>query len=506
MPMYPRTTAENLVFRAQIINSLKENAKARAEFIALIDKDIKVFFDLCLWTYDTRTLEKHLPFILYPYQSDYIETINDCIARGEDHLTDKTRDMGVSWMILGVFYYRWARFNESFLIGSEKEDKVDTLGDIDSHFERLRYLHKFIEKCYPFLIDGNVIKNGFMNLAKDNGAVIAGESMNENFSRQGRYNAILLDEFAHVRGNLGETVWTATGDSTPCRLPVSTPKGKRNKFGELRFSGKIKVSSLPWTLHPKKTQTWYDRESQRRGITEMAQEIDISYTASQGKPFYAGFKRHIHCIEAKLNPYKEIITGWDFGYHHPCMVVLQLDDKGRLVWHDTLFGTDIQIEDYSIQAQTFLNLYYPKYPHRDFGDPAGDQKSDKTGERSSIVICNENGFNIKYLPTNRSDTNYRARKILVERHLNRMIDGIPSLVVAKKDRNEIVMEGFEGGYRYPDANNYGREPEEPLRDGYYEHVFNAFEMVMLNLFTVRTKEEPVKQPNYTYRHPQKSRR
>jgi hypothetical protein len=50
------------------------------------------------------------------------------------------------------------------------------------------------------------------------------------------------------------------------------------------------------------------------------------------------------------------------------------------------------------------------------------------------------------------------------------------------ENNNIIVEGFEGGYRYPDANKYGGVAEKPIDDGWFEHPFNAFEYVVINLF------------------------
>ena len=36
-----------------------------------------------------------------------------------------------------------------------------------------------------------------------------------------------------------------------------------------------------------------------------------------GKPYYSGYKEIIHALELEWLPDRELICGWDFGYHHP---------------------------------------------------------------------------------------------------------------------------------------------------------------------------------------------
>ncbi len=79
-------------------------------------------------------------------------------------------------------------------------------------------------------------------------------------------------------------------------------------------------------------------------------------------------------------------------------------------------------------------------------------------------------------------TGYAARKQIIEKRLKTLIGGVPALVVNDTPNNEIVVEGFEGGYHYPRESNVGYVREEPQKDSYYEHVFNSIEYVAVNLF------------------------
>ena len=475
----PKTIKENIILRLNIENDCQKSDDKKLAAYTLCKKNVLNFFNLFLSTYDTRKTPADRPFILYPFQEDFVIKINEAIKTGIDYLSEKTRDMGCTWMVLGIFLYRWLFFNENFLVGSKVESSVDTIGNMQSHFERMRYMLKRLPDWVLSMCEFSMKNSAFMKLFKENGASITGESMNDNFSRQGRYNAILLDEFAFVEQ--AEKIFQACGDSTPCRLPVSTPNGKHNAFARIRDSGKIKIATLHWRQHPEKTDEWYKIQCKRRTDKEVAQELDINYTVSAGRPFYGGFSRGLHCGHFNIGK-KELILGWDYGYVHPSCVITTIDSKSRWVILDNLFGERELIEEFGNKVKTFLNQQYPGYEITSYGDPAGNQESDKS-KKTSTQILGELGFNVYSRPSNTSLANYTARKAIIEGKIKLLIDGLPALLIEDNLRNQIIIEGFEGGYHYPEANKYGFIDEKPLKEGYYEHPFNALEYIAVNLFS-----------------------
>lgn len=476
----PKTFEENIKFRIQFNSNCEQFLDSRMAALQLFrNGDVVAFFNICLFTYDPRKKPSDLPFILYDYQEDYVKEINQAIIDGESRLTEKTRDMGATWDILGTFLYRWLIFDENFLIGSRKEELVDRIGDIDTLFERLRYMVRCLPQWLLDMCNFDRKNQGYMKIFKENGASLTGESMNDSFSRQGRYNAILLDEFAFVER--AEIVWRACGDSAKCKLPVSTPNGSLNTFSRLRKSGQIKVITLLWKLHPEKTQAWYDNESLNRPAKDIAQEIDINYTVSAGKPFYGGFIRGLHTRKVEVIRGKELLLGWDYGYHFPCCVISQIDSKERWNILDCLLGADELIDAFGERVKQYLNLNYLGFSVRNFGDPAGEQESDKS-TRTSAMILADVGFKVTSIPSNSNQANYDARKSIIEKKLKTLIDGIPALTINDTPANQIIIEAFEGGWHYPEASNTGFIDEKPVKDGYYEHPINCIDYIAVNTF------------------------
>lgn len=489
---------ENLRERVRIQQGCENDIGKQRGAFDYCKKDIQFFFKYFLFTYDPRSSVPDRPFIPWDYQIKFINDLNADIMAGHSQLTEKSRDMGVTWMVLGVFLYRWLFFNETFLLGSRTEEEVDKIGNMKSLFERLRYL---IAKLPKWMMDlggaSKCISNGanssFMRIFKDNGSSLTGGSMNSNFSRQGRYKAILLDEFAFIDSPV--TIWRACGDSAPCKVVVSTPNGNNNYFAELRKSGKIKINTIHWKQHPFKDEAWYEKQKEDRSPKDVAQELDINYTISAGDPFYQGFSRAMHMRRMRIDENKELILSWDYGFRHPNCCIHQITVEGIWLVVDNIFGENQTIDEFGEYVTEYLNANYKgfSYRHRGFGDPAGRQSSDKS-RRSSEQILNEMGFKVDSIPSNSAHSSYGARKAIIEKKLRTLIGGIPALIINDVPNNQIIVDGFEGGYRYPDANKYGGVSEKPVDDGYFEHPFNCIEYFAVNMFKpVEQKPRPKNQ-------------
>src|SRR5574341_904791 len=209
----------NLLWRDATLEAAESDPDFRSDLLEASRRDVLFFTNAFVWTYDDRTALKHVPFVTYPFQNSYLLKLIDYITRQRDLLTEKSRDMGASWMIVTAFCWRWLFHHDSFLIGSQTERKVDKPGDLLSHFERLRYIRRHLPPwMLPHGFDPRRHETYMKLQDPTTDATITGEATNDNFSRQGRYKAILLDEYAFVEHP--EHIWRACGDSTKCRLPA----------------------------------------------------------------------------------------------------------------------------------------------------------------------------------------------------------------------------------------------------------------------------------------------
>jgi hypothetical protein len=312
---FPKEPRENLAWRREMLLRAKRDLTYRAKLKELFHRDPLFAFNAFFFTLDVRKRPlHHQPFCTYPYQDEVILELVKAINEKEDLPIEKSRDMGASWLVILVFLWFWLdpRGGTDFLLGSRVEDYVDKKGDMRTLVEKARYaLYKLPQWLRPESFSPKKHDN-FMKLTNpQSGASITGESNNANFSTGGRYAAILYDEFAKWEGT-DKSAWTAGGDATPCRIPVSTAFGAAGQFYDLVHSGRTKIR-LHWSLHPEKgdglycvwpkpesagegvdaehcvglRSPWYDRECERRSPLEIAQELDMDYIGA-GVPVFDG--------------------------------------------------------------------------------------------------------------------------------------------------------------------------------------------------------------------------
>lgn len=419
--------------------------------------------DILFWinqygkTYDPRAKTPDLPFKLYPYQENLVESLLHHIRDGEDLLIEKSRDMGVSWLVLLVFQWLWLFHpGSNFLLGSRKADYVDRLGDISTLMEKLRYnLYRQPEWLLPEGFKRHQHDHYLKLVNPENGNSIVGESSNANFARGGRYKAILMDEFAYWQ--TAEMSYASAGQSSPCRIVVSTPHGNSNKFAELRFNSSIHIQSIHWSLHPTKDAAWYELQKRRMTEDEVARELDINYQLSSRDRVFREFTVK-HRRELQWNPFQNVIRSWDFGYHCPAVLFMQIDPFGRLRVLQEIVGERVQLRDFAQRVIDEGNALFPGARYEDYADPAGGQKSDKS-EYTSLEILNQMGI----YPAAKSYTVFDGIELL-RQAMTDIIEEIPGLIVHERCKNLIAA--LEGGYRYaPDSDRIiQKHPYEDVMD------------------------------------------
>jgi hypothetical protein len=285
-------------------------------------EDPAAFINYFCWTFNPRVAPYHFPFKLFPFQEERI--VRNAVAaidNGEDVFFDKTRDMGATYTLIAVLLWYWLYVpGSNFLLGSRKQDLVDnTRGDAlsnkeESLFGKLDYI---IGRLPAFMLPKgfSMAKNRtFMSLVNpENGNVISGESSNPNFSRGGRYKAVLMDEFAFWDND--SAAWGSTGDTTNCRIPLTTPGIRPSKAKRLRFGKdgeKIKIVELPYHLDPRKDAAWLNREKLRRSAEDFAREIMMNWDVSVVGRVYPEVE-HVRMGDFPYMPDQPLYCSWDFG-------------------------------------------------------------------------------------------------------------------------------------------------------------------------------------------------
>lgn len=288
----PEITSE--IIRRYYYRAIVERSEqTKAAELELCRIDPAHWFNQWIWTYDPRGMAygmpANIPFVLRPKQTELIDWLLDRLHSQTGGLIEKSRDEGMSYVVLGFFLHQWL-FVDGFAagVGSRKEEYVDEKGNPKT------LLHKFrdmLGKMPPWMRPSGFSErthDNYMRIINPaNGASITGEA-GDNIGRGGRTTIYLLDEWAYVPHQ--EKVDAAISQNTNVVLKGSTPNGIGDRFHQDRFSGRYPVFTMPWRDNPDKNWTamidgvsiypWYEKQRATLDDVVLAQEVDINYSAS----------------------------------------------------------------------------------------------------------------------------------------------------------------------------------------------------------------------------------
>ncbi len=448
------------------------------------------------WTFDPRKNPKHIPFILFDYQKEAIRDLIDSIDNGKDLLIEKSRDMGVTWIVVYVFIWYWLfRDGVNLLAGSYKEKLVDDRTD-DSIFGKIDYAVQSMPKWIlpkGFQFKKHRTKLRLVNPQNNN--LIAGDTMNPDFGRGTRKTAIFFDELGSW--DYAKDGWESCGDVTACRIANSTPKG-RNFYWKLRNSG-IKVLTLHWTRHPLKDQAWYDFEKSRRSPEEVAQELDIDYSKSQeGRVYPEWNESNVVWGEYEYDDNKPLYVGWDYGRNDGTAIIWAQPDGRKLRIIDSYYKTGetidffvpfitgiIPSDSYRYSAKDYEMIQkhrgWKKGTH--FGDPSGRNASGVT-HQTVFSILESHGI---YTNWEQSWNVFQNRKLAAKAIMR---EGI---AINKNENNEYFNMCMEQA-AYPQVTREGEKEirsKEPNHD-WTSHHRSAFEYLAQGLAQYQNKKAVVR--------------
>lgn len=466
--------------------NIPKSSAITADEVQRAMRDPVFFIEKFCFTFDPRpeAYPHHLPFKLYPYQVELIKSLVWHIENSEDVLIEKSRDMGVTWVVMCVLLWFW-EFKPGFqaLIGSRKEDLVDSkkseslFGKLDYNLERLKLLPE------GFSTDKN---RTYMTLINPQGGnAVGGESANANFARQGRYTCVVMDEIAFWESP--ETAWTASGESTRCRIGITTPPKRPNFIKYLRFSGKVKVITLHWKLHPQKDAAWYERQKERKLPEEIAQELDINWEGAITGIVYPEVN-HVRVGNFPYRPDWPLYVSHDPG-HRPDPHALQwyqidpITRRKRLVesfeannkiaeWFLPMFGKPIDSEFSYTQEELDLIQEVSSWKRGiHYGDQYGRTTNEVTGT-SVYDVFSDNGIIVQ---SNTLKNDLESRKTAAKWLLR-------DLDVNDTQNNRYFMECVKNA-RYPDLgenSNRITPNDKPIHD-WTSHHRSCMEFFAVNL-------------------------
>jgi len=357
------------ILRERVELLMRYNADSTLQAIekALCKADILYFFRNYLYTDKNTTLFYNdepsvIPFIPFAFQEELITEVWASIVEGTKPISqredftnvfiEKSRQMWVSRVLVGIFVYGWLFHDHKYLMISQKEDDVDKLWDMKSLFEKVRFIIKNLPQwMLPewFSKKSDTPYNKRMLISKPNSsASISGESANPNAGRWGTYNAVFLDEMAFQSN--AAAINTSCASTTPCRIFNSTPNWEGNEFYRMRkltmdrkdengnfLPAEIKWLRYHWTEHPIYCQypgdmRWYNQKVKWMSKEQIAQELEINYNVSIKGRVYPSITGDTWDVQ--YDPLKQtfiVIDNSHWGTDPHAVIIAQRDPKTHYI-------------------------------------------------------------------------------------------------------------------------------------------------------------------------------
>lgn len=221
-----------------------------------------------------------MPFKLFPKQIEWCEWVIARWQAKERGLTEKSRDAGMSWLSVSLAC-AMAVTREGFSagFGSRKEEYVDLIGSPKSLFWKAR---EFMKALPPeFRAGWTPAHAPHKRLSfPATGSVITGEA-GDGIGRGDRASIYFVDEAAFLERPM--LIEASLSQTTNCRIDISTPNGMANPFAQRRHAKETRpeqIFTFRWQDDPRKDAAWYAKQQAELDPVSLAQEVDLSYTAS----------------------------------------------------------------------------------------------------------------------------------------------------------------------------------------------------------------------------------
>lgn len=262
---------------------------------------------------------------------------------------------------------------------------------------------------------------------------------------------------------------------------------RRNKAGVI-------VVSCHYSSDPDKNEHWVERTSKGYPESSWAREMEMSRETMEGQRVYPAYKKQIHSPSPlEYDPHEPIFRGWDFGFHHPACVWMQLNHKDQICVLAELMGDDVTIEEFIAQvrfkeSEIFRHNGADHVNFVDWGDPAGNQRSDKMSrnmikdENTTIGIMRK--FNIR-VQSKRYPIETRVNLIRSLMEIRK--DGLPGILFDPIECS-ILIQGFLGGYVCEEDKTNEIPKERPKKDGHFDHLQDSLQYVVAGIVDPRTRQ------------------
>lgn len=479
-----------------------EKAREQVRQRMLFAKDPWYFQTRCVYTLDG--VDQMMPIKTFPGWLEYLQFLTRLWQREKRIVVPKSRRMFCSWNFISLYthdtIFNSGRFN-AFV--SKKEDDS---GDLISRAEFI-YNHipewRIPRALLPKLKNGKMSKQPPLLEFEEIHSKIQGFPQGSDQMRQFTLSGMLLDEWAfweQAQASFSASLPTLDGGGRLTGISSRSPGFfKKIVFDQLDapdltfretppvpaqkvmegvevwrnpINGFV-VVDLHYTADPRKrSPEWKEAVRRSMPARDFAMEYEKSWQTFEGKPVYDDFNKNIHIGTAHAEPGLPLLLGWDFGLTPACIIAQLVGRQLRIVRE--FVESNGSISKLAPVVYQYIHQNFPSQLSSDdklisYVDPAGFQKA-QTDERTCVDVMRKCGFR-KVLP---GPVGWEARKKAVEDYLVKIYGEGPGLLV-DEDGCPILIEGFNGGFRYPEkATEIEPTMIRPLKNK-YSHPHDALQ-------------------------------
>lgn len=311
----------------------------------------------------------YVPMLLWPEQEKAANSIGAAMDNDRDAGGEKSRDMGMTWIILACILRRFLRQKGfSALIGAMTDLLLDDEKNDATLFWKIDCMMKHLPAFLrPNGLPFNAFKKKYRSpadmLNPENGNTINGNAPTERFAVGARKSVVYFDDWG--QWTYGAEAWESASATTNCRIASWTAKGMNHAYelakSKGRFAGvRVKLVNIHWKTDPRKQKTAIDPYSGeeynvwlreqigdanaidpltgKRGITgrismqKFLQDYEMQYELGDDKSIYALQMTRARKGKFPYDPRFQTFTFWDYGRTNRTAIVFAQFDHihGRL--------------------------------------------------------------------------------------------------------------------------------------------------------------------------------
>lgn len=451
------------------------------------------WLEQCVFTLDQ--VDSQNPIKAFPAQKEYLRLYAKLWERFRLIAVPKSRRMTMSWTNIAL-YTREVIFmpGRAFAFVSKKEDDAgDLVGRAEFIYNKIPK-HIIPPDLLPKIDGGKAKKSPPRLQFPEINSWIGGFARGADQLRQYTFSGLLGDECAFwddaesfysaskptLDGGGRMTLISSRAPGFFKKIVFDKLQAKDLHFPEIppvpakKLMTGVEVWQNPdnrflvfechYSADPEKRAPEF-REALRRTLPkrQFEMEYEKAWNTFEGLPVYEDYRADLHeadGLEPELG--LPLLIGWDFGLT-PAAIVGQMQGN-RLIILKEFIGKNVGISKFYPKVMREVQQRYPQQPAEDiihFIDPAGFGKA-QTDERTCAGVMEEHGAkNVFPGPIVWEDRKKAVETLLM------YVDKDGAGITLDRQGCPLLIEGFKGGYRYPDsAGDVEPSKIRPLKDAY----------------------------------------